>query len=108
MSLKDNIRLAIENYWQYKEYLSTTNGSATNIYRLIDSQNMTTFLTKGSAKKHIQEEVFRIMVLCQRLNFIIIPIPNHYATILALRLQTTVQRQPIQFFGKKTWKLTRK
>ena len=32
------------------------------------------FLTKGSGKSHIEREVFRIMVLCKRLNITIIPI----------------------------------
>lgn len=50
------------------------NNRATNVYWLTDSQNMATFLTKGSGKRQIQEEVFRIMVMCKKLNFRMIPI----------------------------------
>ena len=66
--------LAVTKTLEYYEYSGVITNTATNIYWLTDSQNMVTFLTKGSGKSHIQSEVFRIMVLCQRLNIRIIPI----------------------------------
>jgi hypothetical protein len=66
--------LAVTKTLKYYERTGVSSGKASNIYWLTDSQNMAVFLTKGSGKKHIQNEVFRIMVLCQRLNIKIIPI----------------------------------
>jgi hypothetical protein len=37
-------------------------------------QNLTNFLTNESGKNHIQNEVFQVMVLCNKLNLRIIPI----------------------------------
>lgn len=66
--------IAVTRTLEYYERNGVSTGKATTIYWLTDSQNMATFLTKGSGKRHIQSEVFRIMVLCQRLNIRIIPI----------------------------------
>jgi DNA N-6-adenine-methyltransferase (Dam) len=66
--------LAITKTLQYYGSRGATNNMATNIYWLTDSQNMATFLTKGSGKSHIQKEVFRVMMLCKSLNLRIIPI----------------------------------
>jgi hypothetical protein len=59
---------------EHYERIGTANIKATNVYWLTDSQNLATFLTKGSGKSHIQKEVFRAMTLCKKLNFRIIPI----------------------------------
>ena len=45
-----------------------------NIYWLTDSENLVSFLTKGSGKSHIQADIFRIMMICQELRLRIIPI----------------------------------
>lgn len=66
--------LAVLRTLEFYERTGATNNSATNVYWLTDSQNMVVFLTKGSGKSHIQKEVFRIMILCKRLNIKIIPI----------------------------------
>jgi len=44
------------------------------VYWLTDSENLVRFLTKGSRKKHIQQEVFRVILLCQKLRIRVIPI----------------------------------
>lgn len=46
----------------------------TNVFWLTDSENMVTFLTKGSSKKHIQELVLEIMKMARRLRIVILPI----------------------------------
>ena len=46
----------------------------TNIYWLTDSENLVRFLTKGSGKKQIQAEIFKVMLLCLELSIRIIPI----------------------------------
>ena len=56
--------LAVTRTLEFYERTGATNSKATNVYWLTDSQNMATFLTKGSGKSHIQREAFRIMVLC--------------------------------------------
>jgi hypothetical protein len=66
--------LAVTRTLEYYERTNVSTTKATTINWLKDSQNMATFLTKGSGKRHIQSEVFRIMILCQRLNIRIIPI----------------------------------
>ena len=48
--------------------------SRTNIFWLTDSQNLVTFLTKGSTKKPIQESVILIFLLARKLNINILPI----------------------------------
>ena len=65
--------LAVTKTLQYYERSGATN-KATKIYWVTDSQNMATFLTKGSGKRHIQKEVFRVTMLCKSLNLTIIPI----------------------------------
>ena len=66
--------LAVTKTLAYYEHAGKIKNKATNIYWLTDSQNMVTFLTKGSGKSHIQKEVFKIMIQCKRLNIRIIPI----------------------------------
>jgi hypothetical protein len=66
--------IAVTKTLKYYESTNATNSQATNVYWLTDSQNMTTFLTKGSSKGPIQKEVFGIMTLCKKLNIRIIPI----------------------------------
>ena len=66
--------LAVTKTLKYYEETNATNDKTTNIYWLTDSSNMVSFLTKGSGKNHIQSEVLKIMVLCQRLKIKIIPI----------------------------------
>jgi len=64
------VRQTLENYsnvWSDQK-------EATNIYWLTDSENLVQFLKKGSGKRHIQREVFKIMLLCQELSIQIIPI----------------------------------
>jgi hypothetical protein len=48
--------------------------NSTNIYWLTDSENLVSFLNKGSSKLHIQKEVFRVLTICKQLNIRIIPI----------------------------------
>jgi hypothetical protein len=66
--------LAVTKTLEYYERTNATHSQATNVYWLTDSQNMATFLTKGSGKGPIQKEVFGIMVLCKKLNIRIITI----------------------------------
>jgi hypothetical protein len=66
--------LAVKKILEYYERTNATHSQARNVYWLTGSQNMTTFLTKGSGKGPIQKEVFGIMVLCKKLNIRIIPI----------------------------------
>ena len=66
--------LAVSKTLEFYERSGAINKRATNIYWLTDSQNMATFLTKGSGKPQIQKEVFHIMILCKRLKLRIIPI----------------------------------
>jgi hypothetical protein len=66
--------LAVSRTLEHYERGGKIKSIATNVYWLTDSQNLTTFLTKGSGKAQIQEEVLRIMVLCKKLNIRIIPI----------------------------------
>jgi len=66
--------LAVTRTLEFYEHTGTMTGRPTNIYWLTDSQNLATFLMKGSGRSHIQKEVFKIMVLCKKLNIRIIPI----------------------------------
>ena len=66
--------IAVTRTLQHYERTGSIHSNATNIYWLTDSQNMATFLTKGSSKSPIQREVFQIMTLCRKLNIRIIPI----------------------------------
>ena len=66
--------LAVTKTFEYYEQIGISSHKATTIYWLTDSQNMATFLTKGSGKRQIQSAVFRIMLSCQALNIRIIPI----------------------------------
>lgn len=66
--------LAVAKTMEYYEQTGTFTTKATNIYWLTDSQNLVTFLTKGSGKRHIQKDVFQIMIRCKRLNTRITPI----------------------------------
>ena len=50
------------------------NQEAKNLYWLTDSENLVKFLTKGSGKLHIQREIFKVMMICQKLQIHIIPI----------------------------------
>ena len=45
-----------------------------HIFWLTDSENLTRFLTKGSSKRHVQRDIFRIMTICQRTSIRITPI----------------------------------
>ena len=66
--------LAVAKTMEYYEQTGTFTTKATNIYWLTDSQNLVTFLTKGSGKRQIQKDFFQIMIRCKRLNTRIIPI----------------------------------
>ena len=66
--------IAVIRTLEYYKKSGVINKQATNIYWLTDSTNLTIFLTKGSGKIHIQSEIFRIMILCKKLNIKIIPI----------------------------------
>lgn len=66
--------LAVTKTLDYYQQSAAISNRATNIYWLTDSENLVTFLTKGSGKSDIQKEVFRMMILCQNLNVKIIPI----------------------------------
>ena len=66
--------LAVTRTLEHYERSGTITTKATNVYWLTDSQNLVTFLTKGSGRMHIQREVFDVMVLCKKLNIRIIPI----------------------------------
>ena len=66
--------IAVTRTLEHYERTGPFNSKATNVYWLTDSQNMATFLTKGSSKAPIQKEVLHIMALCQKLNIRIIPI----------------------------------
>ncbi len=66
--------LAVARTLEYYEHTGKIANKATNIYWLTDSQNLVTFLTKGSGKSHVQKDVFQIMIRCKRLNIRIIPI----------------------------------
>jgi hypothetical protein len=58
--------LAVTRTLEHYERIDTVNKKATNVYWLTDSENLVTFLTKGSGKSHIQKEVFRAMTLCKK------------------------------------------
>ena len=66
--------LAVKMALQAKEAQSGAWKERTNIFWLTDSENMVVFLTKGSAKAHIQQLVLEIMKIAQRLRIIILPI----------------------------------
>lgn len=66
--------LAVAKTMEYYEQTGTFTTKATNIYWLTDSQNLVTFLTKGSGKRQIQKDFFQIMIRCKRLNTRITPI----------------------------------
>ena len=46
----------------------------TNIFWLTDSQNLVTFLTKGSTKPHVQKTILEVLHFAQSLNVNLIPI----------------------------------
>jgi hypothetical protein len=59
------------------EFYQKTKGtklSPTTVYWLTDSENLTTFLTKGSGKRKIQQDIFRVLSLARSLNIEIEPI----------------------------------
>ena len=60
----------LQNY--YKEWEDKSD--STTLYWLTDSENLVKFLTKGSGKPHIQQEIFKVMVICQTLQIRIVPI----------------------------------
>ena len=60
----------LQNY--YKEW--ENNSESTTLYWLTDSENLVKFLTKGSGKSQIQQEIFKVMEICQTLQIRIIPI----------------------------------
>ena len=62
------VRHTLENFQRAE---STT---VLHIFWLTDSENLTRFLTKGSCKKHIQRDIFRVMNICQRAGIRITPI----------------------------------
>ena len=47
---------------------------AVTMYWLTDSENLVSFLTKGSRKLHIQTLVLQVLDICKKLNLAIIPI----------------------------------
>ena len=66
--------LAVTKTLEFYDQSAAIRDRATNIYWLTDSQNLVSFLTKGSGKSSIQKEVFKVMILCKKLNVKIIPI----------------------------------
>lgn len=52
--------LAVARTLEYYVHTGKIANKATNIYWLTDSQNLVTFLTKGSGKSHTQKDVFQI------------------------------------------------
>ena len=47
---------------------------STNLYWLTNIENLVVFLSKGSGKSKIQQEIFKIMKICQKLRIRIFPI----------------------------------
>jgi hypothetical protein len=66
--------IAVTRTLEYYRQSNATNSQVTNIYWITDSTNLVTFLTKGSGKSHIQNEVLRIMFICKELKIRIIPV----------------------------------
>ncbi len=66
--------LAVTRTLEHYERTGNINNNAANVYWLTDSEDMATFLPNGSGKSHIQREVFRIILLCKKMNMRIIPI----------------------------------
>jgi len=66
--------LAVRHSLEYYYSKCSFGGESCNVYWLTDSENLVRFLTKGSRKKHIQQEVFRVILLCQKLRIRVIPI----------------------------------
>ena len=66
--------LAVRQTLEFYTKTWTEKRPATNIYWLTDSENLVRFLLKGSSKKQIQNEIFKVMTLCQQLNIRIVPI----------------------------------
>ena len=66
--------LAVKNTLERYAQVWSENKDAINIYWLTDSENLVHFLNKGSGKRHVQADIFKIMLSCQRLNIRIIPI----------------------------------
>lgn len=66
--------LAVKHSLEYYSRTWGNNRASANLYWLTDSENLVSFLNKGSGKSHIQVEVFRVMTLCQALRLRIIPI----------------------------------
>ena len=66
--------IAVTRTLEYYKYTGAIPAQATNVYWCTDSQNMTSFLTKGSSKGPIQKEVFKAMTLCKELNIRVIQI----------------------------------
>ena len=66
--------LAVRQTLEFYTQTWPKNKQPSNIYWLTDSENLVKFLTKGSGKKQIQTEIFRVMTICHRLSLRIIPI----------------------------------
>jgi hypothetical protein len=66
--------LAVKKTLDFYERTNATNAHSTNVYWLTDSQNLATFLTKGSSKSPIQKDVLDVMFRCKKMNIRIIPI----------------------------------
>jgi hypothetical protein len=66
--------LAVKLALQAKLHSSGPWLSQTNIFWLTDSQNLVTFLTKGSTKQDIQDTVLEVLQLSQSLKINLIPI----------------------------------
>lgn len=66
--------LAVRQTLEFYTRSWTDTRSPANIYWLTDSENLVRFLAKGSGKKQIQAEIFKVMTLCQKLNIRIVPI----------------------------------
>ena len=66
--------LAVRHTLEYYMTINCFNGQSCNVYWITDSENLVRFLTKGSRKQHIQKEIFRTILICQKLKIRIIPI----------------------------------
>ena len=66
--------LAVSQTLQNYSNAWEVNPEPTNMYWLTDSENLVKFLMKGSGKIHIQQEIFKIMNICNNLQIRIVPI----------------------------------
>lgn len=66
--------LAVSQTLQNYSKVWEENTEPINLYWLTDSENLVHFLSKGSGKPNIQQEVFKVMLICQRLQLCLIPI----------------------------------